>query len=450
MSRQRFVGISVMAIAHLVLWGASHFWVGLRTSEVYVDVVTYVLAIEGSFVGWLILVRDARLRPWRSWKQAVAVITVIAAPLFFSLPIHSVDVMYYQAHGRLWTVHGVSPYTHSILDYARDDAWIRTWTPTTMNPYTPYGPLHTLMEIAVSHLSGSSLWLSIFFYKALISAALLGALALLWHVFRLPSFLMVGVGLSPFVLMESVNNGHQDLVLILLLLIFLAAMRKKDLLRATLFLLLAVLWKIPAILFAPYLGWALIRGRRDLKLPMVIVAGIGFTVIPLIAAMPFLLTGGLWKGLVAQSDVFFSTFVSPIPSMLLALGSVDDGMLFDVLTKPRIRQIGIGLFLLSYALIGIQWMRSKISLPSAAAGMFGSYLLFSAFVFFPWYALWLIFFLPFLPSAFTAVQLLQVVSIAGLLAYPLHGIVNGLVAALLVLGFQAVWRWWHGRDMILP
>ena len=136
--------------------------------------------------------------------------------------------------------------------------------------------------------------------------------------------------------------------------------------------------------------------------------------------------------------------------MLLALGSVDDGMLFDVLTKPRIRQIGIGLFLLSYALIGIQWMRSKISLPSAAAGMFGSYLLFSAFVFFPWYALWLIFFLPFLPSAFTAVQLLQVVSIAGLLAYPLHGIVNGLVAALLVLGFQAVWRWWHGRDMILP
>ena len=71
MSRQRFVGISVMAIAHLVC-GASHFWVGLRTSEVYVDVVTYVLAIEGSFVGWLILVRDAGCvlgvlgnRPWR-------------------------------------------------------------------------------------------------------------------------------------------------------------------------------------------------------------------------------------------------------------------------------------------------------------------------------------------------------------------------------------------------
>ena len=48
-------------------------------------------------------------------------------------------------------------------------------------------PLHTLMEIAVSHLSGSSLWLSIFSIGADFGRA--SEPALLWHVFRLPSFL---------------------------------------------------------------------------------------------------------------------------------------------------------------------------------------------------------------------------------------------------------------------
>lgn len=448
MSRQRIAGIGVMTIAHLVLWGASVFWVGLRTSEVYVDVIVDVLAITGSFVGWLILVRDAWMRPWRSWKLMLAVFAVIAAPLFFSLPIHSVDVMYYQAHGRLWTVHGVSPYTHSILDYAKEDAWIRTWTPSTMNPYTPYGPLHTLMEIAVSHLSGASLWLPIFMYKALMTAALLGIFAVLWRGFRLPSFLLVGVGLSPFVLMESVNNGHQDLVMILFLLLFLAAMRSKDVLRAALFLLLAVLWKIPAIVLAPFLLWEVLRSRRNLKIPDAIVAGIGFAAIVIVASSPFLLTGGMWRGIMTQSHVFFSAFLSPVPWLLSVLAA-EDGV-FDFFTRPRIRQIGIGLFLLSYVIVGIRWMRSKISLPLASVLLFGSYLLFSAFVFFPWYALWLVFFLPFLSSAGFAIQLLQLVSIAGLLAYPLHGIASGLAVALFVLGIQAVWRWWLRRDMILP
>ena len=47
------------------------------------------------------------------------------------------------------------------------------------------------------------------------------------------------------------NNGHQDLVLILLLLIFLAAMRKKDLLRATLFFVIGRFVEDPCNPFAP-------------------------------------------------------------------------------------------------------------------------------------------------------------------------------------------------------
>jgi Gpi18-like mannosyltransferase len=438
-----------MTMAHLVLWAASWFWIGVRTSEVYVDVLTYLVAMEGSLLGWLILVRDAGMHPWRSWKKAIAVFAIISAPLFFSLPMNSVDVMYYQAHGRLWTAHGVSPYTHSILDYAAQDPWVRTWTPSAFNPLTPYGPLHTFVEIIVSHLSGSSLWLSIFIYKGMMTAALAGILFLLWWTFRIPSFLVVGVGLSPFVLMESVNNAHHDIVLVLLLMLFLVAVRKGDLLRGALLLVLAILWKIPAMLLAPFFVWTLIQHRRELNLPMTALLGIGLGSMVVIAAIPFLLTGGLWDGLIVQSNALFATFASPLPSFLVAMSRMGNDV-SDLLTKPMIRTIGMGFFLLSYLIIGIQWMRSKISWPVASAAVFGSYLLFASFVLFPWYALWLVFFLPLLPFPGVAISLLQVVSMTGVFAYPFHGIGNGLAVALLVLGVQVVWKQWRHRDMILP
>ena len=186
----------------------------------------------------------------RADKPPVRVIVVFAALFcllaFLTVPFHSTDVFGYINRGWQQVHYGQNPYVHHLNDIPnwRQDPMLREhWI---YNP-NPYGFLFTLLARLLVRLSSGNWWVALALFKTMNVLAYAGTGWLLWAASKRVSYLRPETALylflwNPLILLHHIANGHNDLLvgLLVVLAAYLAITKK-------------YFWIVPALVAATLL-----------------------------------------------------------------------------------------------------------------------------------------------------------------------------------------------------
>jgi hypothetical protein len=335
------------------------------------------------------------------WREAPALSAQIVlgtalaagALLLASFPVGSKDVFLYAFIGKVWGTYHTNPYTPPPAAFVADP-----WQPFAQVIWaqqpTPYGPLFLWQARLVDRLAAGRLFAAVWVYKAIAAAALAGAIAVAVQLMDGAAgerrYRIALLAWNPLLLFESAGNGHNDAVMLLLVLGAVWLHQRGDPLRwlfAPAPLALAIWYKWYALLFLPAFLLAVYRdGDREqmrrwiLVLVVAVIAGGGLLLAPLAEAVPLVV-----QRLVAHENLrqVFPLQLSPVLAVLLwgleATGQVGGRwplMWFDV--------IRLGLFALSALLVLILQGRGKLGLIESLCGLSVAFTLLVVTVLWPW------------------------------------------------------------------
>lgn len=352
-------------------------WIALST-------VVVVVAVAATL--WL--AREA----YRGRVGVVAVGTVVlvghVAVLFVPL-LYSRDVYSYAFYGRIAGIYGGNPYVETPLDHAGDLLW-NFVGPKWVDTPAVYGPAWTRLSAELSvflpkpvdHVEAYTL------IAVGASLALCVALAVIVHGAwpARTAFALAIVGANPVVLFHTAASGHNDLLMILAVVIGLGLVLRGHDLAAVAALSLAALVKAPAALpLLLLLVWAIARRPRGERL-RVAVTHVGLAaVLGLILAVPYLQLRDPTLGMLELSG--HEGWLAPSATLSRLLDVVSFGTLGWVA-----RLAFAGLFFVSLGgLVREVARRAPDMSPAELGATWGWSLLLLALlgpVLLPWYAVW--------------------------------------------------------------
>jgi alpha-1,6-mannosyltransferase len=186
--------------------------------------------------------RDPTLPLWLvlSTGGVLATLAVVRPPL------GSHDLWSYAMYGRTLAVHHASPYLHRPSEYVNDPALRRVasgWRDTK----SVYGPGFTLVSAGLAKLGGTSPLVTRLAFQGLAAGAFATCVALLVRAGTRGGAL-IAVALNPLVIVTVLNGGHNDLLIGLAILAATLMLRDRRWVAVGVFLAVAVMVKIVALL----------------------------------------------------------------------------------------------------------------------------------------------------------------------------------------------------------
>jgi alpha-1,6-mannosyltransferase len=190
--------------------------------------------------------------------------TIVALHIFVLLapPLVSTDVFSYQFYARIFSDYHANPYLHGPHAFALDPLYPFIGAKWVKMPST-YGPVFTGLSAVMAPLSISA---SVLAYKGIAAISSLAAIALTWATARLrgldPVKAVALVGLNPLLVVYGVGGGHNDLLMLAVLMggVYLLLRHRDRLGGASIVLASAI--KLTGGLLAPF---ALADARGPLK-----------------------------------------------------------------------------------------------------------------------------------------------------------------------------------------
>jgi alpha-1,6-mannosyltransferase len=152
-----------------------------------------------------------------SARVVLMAIVAVHAAVLLAPPMASTDIFSYQAYARMGGVYGINPYTHGPWAINPDAVFPyvgRLWS------YIPsaYGPVFTVFSYLLAPLTIAT---SVFAYKSIAVVASLALVAVVWQCARLrgidPVKAVALVGLNPLLVVYGVGGGHNDLLMVLVM-----------------------------------------------------------------------------------------------------------------------------------------------------------------------------------------------------------------------------------------
>ena len=242
-------------------------------------------AAFAAYLGGLVVLRR-RPSALRAVLAAALVIQLLplAAPLLLST-----DAWTYWEYGRIATAHDANPYADVPRDFPEDPAYDdagAAWRDTT----SVYGPAFTLLSEGVAAVSGSSEDAAAWLYKALAAGGVLACVLLAARLARDRPYAAALVGWNPLLAIHFAGGGHNDSLMVALVLAALvcAAVGRRGAAAAAWVLAISVKW-VPIVFFGLRAVAARATGRR--------VSHATFAVVAVIAALAATWRYGLdWLG----------------------------------------------------------------------------------------------------------------------------------------------------------
>ena len=195
------------------------------------------------------------------WAFSFAALLTILPPYF------SDDIIGYAQYGRVLAEYGQNPYLHTLSEFS--DPWAqhrRYWS----HMVCPYGPVVTVLLAGVASLAGDNIVIAVVLLKLLMTGCYLVSGRIIGKILEtLGDNAPYGVFFflwNPLILLELVGQGHNESVMIALMLtgFYLMVRRKHD--WAFVLLLLSALTKISTLVLLPAHAWLLIRAGAVSKL----------------------------------------------------------------------------------------------------------------------------------------------------------------------------------------
>jgi hypothetical protein len=197
--------------------------------------------------------------------SARAVLISIAAMnlvVLLAPPLLSTDIFSYMAYGRMAAIYGANPYLHGPTTILLDPLYPFIGSNWVTTP-TAYGPLFTALS---SLLAPLNIGAGVVVYKTIAAVSSLVIVVVVWNAARLrglnPVKAAALVGLNPVILVFGVGGGHNDLLMLALLLTGVyVLLRQKERASGALIVAASVV-KLTAGLLLPF-ALAASAGRRD-------------------------------------------------------------------------------------------------------------------------------------------------------------------------------------------
>lgn len=211
-------------------------------------------------------------------RWALAAILVLHALFLLAPPLLSSDVFNYIDSSRLEAIYGLNPYLAAPLAHPEDPAFPLTGMAWVGSP-SVYGPGFTLLADALAPLGvAAQLWT----LKALAALASLACTGLVWtcarRLGRPPLQAALFFALNPIVLVAAVGGAHNDLLMVVLLLVGVRLALGKRTRPAVLAVVGAVAVKLTAALVLPFLVLGTERPHWRGAVVAALVASVGLAV----------------------------------------------------------------------------------------------------------------------------------------------------------------------------
>ncbi len=337
-----------------------------------------------------------------SWKGLLVVLLftfLCGLALVLVYPITAADVFEYVAYARITVDHGANPHLYRPLDFP-DDPFVRysAWPHIT----SPYGPLWTYVSVPLAVLSGPSLLSYLLLFKALALAVHLVNSGLIYSILRhwRPTYALAGTVLyawNPLVLFESAGGAHNDVVVMLPVLLAVYLFVRGHYSLAVVVSALSCLVKMPMVIVVPLFvvgGWHALSEEKNRM--AAVARGVGLAIVTVV-----LLHLPLWDGLgslgwLARESLFTSSFATV--AVLTLRHWVEDAEL----ARSVVRSAALGVFGLFYV-----WrlLTLRGETRQFLEGLFWTVLVFlcvAVLWFQPWYVVWVVALGALVPSVGTA------------------------------------------------
>ena len=150
-------------------------------------------------------------------RVVLMAIAALHALVLLAPPLLSTDAFSYQAYARMGSLYGANPYLQGPHAIALDPLYPFIGAKWVSTP-TVYGPVFTGLSYVLAPLSIAA---SVLAYKAIAALASLVTVTLVWNAARLrgvdPVKAAALVGLNPLIVVYGVGGGHNDLLMLALL-----------------------------------------------------------------------------------------------------------------------------------------------------------------------------------------------------------------------------------------
>ena len=260
-----------------------------------------------------------RKKLFQTTKKMFLFIAIIALIFVAVLPFTCSDVFYYLGVGRLDSIYHQNPYYTTIKEYVEQgdnchylqidtilaQGYCNDWADSTV----VYGPVWTLICKLVASVSFGNIDFGLFVFKLVNVLVHLCNCYLIWKISNKKIFTLI-YGLNPFILIEGIGCVHNDMFVVLFIILALYFLvKRKNLVVSIVFLAVATAIKYFAIILLSFVIIYYFRTEKTLKRwGRCIQYGCLFLMVLLIPYLFYIKDGQVLSGLFIQQQKLAKSF----------------------------------------------------------------------------------------------------------------------------------------------
>lgn len=195
-------------------------------------------------------------------KEVFMLLGVTVATLVFSYPaMLSYDIFNYVATSKVLFYYHENPYVMMPIEFVNDPLLAFTHA---ANKIALYGPLWIFLTGVPYFVGFGNFIITLFSFKLLGVLFHLGTAFLVWKISR-NILSVILFSFNPLIAMETLVSGHNDIVMIFLVLLSVFLLTKKKMFLGSAFFVLSILIKYSTIILIPvflYILWRLINNKE--------------------------------------------------------------------------------------------------------------------------------------------------------------------------------------------
>lgn len=278
------------------------------SGEKMVNAIMFFALITILFLLYVLIIKK-RNQIFKNKNQIFILIAIVSVLFAIVIPYTSTDVYSYIANGWSAAHYEENPYyvaTGDIVDATGQNEPMfnkvaNCWRYETV----VYGPLWTGICTVLSWLSFGNIDIALLIFKLANLIVHLLNCALIYKITRKKLFAIL-YGLNPFILFEALSNVHNDIFIVLFILLAIYfTIRKKNLFIAVAFVALATAIKYLAILILPFIVLYYVR-KKEVKdrIKYCILCGIEYIAIIAVLYLIYMKDLSVFAGIFMQQGKY--------------------------------------------------------------------------------------------------------------------------------------------------
>lgn len=364
--------------------------IGINKIMNCIDVLVYISIFISLFILYFLIIKN-RKKIFNNTKQMFVSILILAIIFMLILPIASLDVYSYIGSGWIASNYNENPYYMSVRDVILKYNEVHLMFGRVANCWLDepvvYGPVWTLICTILTAMSLGNIDISLWIFKIVSLIAFILCCYLIYKITNKKIYMLI-FGLNPFILFETLTNVHNDIFLILFMLlgIYLAIKKKKIGLSVISFAIATGIKYLSVILLPFILIYALKDENIKSRIKKFILYGIQFVIILLLFYLIYLKDFNVLAGIFVQQNKYGRSIFLILYNML----SRNEQII------KYIKYIVLGIFTILYVIVVFKLILRKDLKNIQLREIFRKY---NTFIFIftfvlitnfnPWYVLWL-------------------------------------------------------------